>query len=58
METASYFHPAVAFRTACAIARAVISGPEGIFTGSRRPVASALTLLPPTSMTRTRTIWD
>src|ERR1017187_10274556 len=31
---------------------AVMSGPDGIFTGSFRSVASSLTCVPPTSMTR------
>jgi len=30
----------------------VIAGPESIFTGVRRPVANALTWVPPTSTTR------
>src|SRR6266581_2498739 len=53
METASYFQPAVASFTAAAIRAAFISGPEGILIGSLRPLTLTLTLVPPTSITRT-----
>ena len=53
METASYFQPAVAFLTAAAICAAVISGPDGIFSGTFRPAQQTFTFVPPTSMTRT-----
>src|SRR5258707_11451602 len=52
MDTASYCQSAVALRTATTIPRAVIAGPDGIFTGVLCPVASTLTFVPPTSMTR------
>src|SRR6266571_1688583 len=53
METASYFQLAVASFTAAAIRAAFISGPEGILIGSLRPLTLTLTLVPPTSITRT-----
>src|SRR5574340_599418 len=53
METAEYCQSLVALRTEVAMRRAVMSGPDGIFTGVLWPVASTLTCVPPTSITRT-----
>src|SRR5687767_5795173 len=38
------------------MARAVIRGPDGILSGVRRPLASNLTFVPPTSTTRIFTV--
>src|SRR4030095_14613491 len=52
MDTASYFQLSVARLTALTMRRGVSAGPEGIFTGARRPDPRTLTWVPPTSMTR------
>src|SRR6266849_2883131 len=48
----SYSQLAAAAFTCFTILSAVIFGPDGNFTGSLMPVASILTLVPPTSMTK------
>src|ERR1700726_1695334 len=53
METTEYSQPAAAFRTSLTIFRAVIFDPDGILTGSFRPVTSTFTFVPPTSITNT-----
>src|SRR5262245_52105536 len=53
MVTASYFQPTVAWRTTSAICWAVMPGPEWNFFISVPPDSLSLTLVPPTSITRT-----
>jgi hypothetical protein len=54
IDTASKRQSAVAVPTRRTIFFAVIAGPDGILTVTRRPVTSALTWDPPTSMTKMR----
>src|SRR5712691_7045123 len=53
IETASYFQSPVTFFTPATICLAVSVGPEANFRGSRSPLTSTLTCVPPTSTTNT-----
>src|SRR5258707_7261801 len=52
-DTKSNFQSRTDFLTRRTILRGVMVGPDGYFRGSFCPVASILTFVPPTSMTRT-----
>src|SRR6266481_3596830 len=52
-DTQSNFQSRTDFLTKRTILRGVIVGPDGYFRGSFSPLASILTFVPPTSITRT-----
>ncbi len=53
IETASYFQSPITFFTPATICWAVRVGPDTNFRGSRSPLTSTLTCVPPTSTTST-----